>query len=416
MRTVDEMYCLPKRSESYRNLQTAIDEAMTGLTYCAPTSGENQQTVQTADLTGNSVAEYLVFAKDETENTLRILIFSQEADRYSLMTQIECLGSGFEQVEYADIDADAGMELVVGCRVSDDVMGAVSVYSFSHGQAEQMVSSHYTKFIACDLDGDERGELLILRAGDDEADRSNAVLLDHRDGVLTRSREVALSERASCIKRIMPGCLHGGTPAVYVASSADGNTLVTDIIALKDASLTNVSFSNESGTSVATLRNYYVYADDIDDDGILELPSLITVAAPETADSIDRQYFVRWFSMDIDGNEIDKLYTFHNFAQEWYLTLDSAAVSQLFVEQTENESVFFVWDSDTPKRVFSIAVLSGDSREETAAENAMRVLHRGDGILYAARIEASASELGLTEQSFINAFHLIRRDWKTGET
>lgn len=416
MRTVDEMYCLPKRSESYRNLQAAIDEAMTGLTYCAPSSGENQQTVQTADLTGNSVDEYLVFAKNEAENTLRILVFSQEDDRYSLMMQIECLGSGFEQVEYVDIDANAGMELVVGRRVSDEVMGAVSVYSFSYGQAEQMVSSNYSKFVTCDLDGDEKGELLILRAGDAESDRGNAVLYDFQSGALVRSREVALSERASCIKRIMPGSLYGGTPAVYVASSADGNTLVTDIFAIKDAELTNVSFSNESGTSVATLRNYYVYADDIDDDGILELPSLITAAAPETARGMEQQYFVRWFAMDLSGNEIDKLYTFHNFTQEWYLTLDNAAVSQLFVEQKENESVFFVWDSDTPKRVFSIAVLSGESREQTAAENAMRVLHRGDGILYAARIEASALELGLTEQSFINAFHLIRRDWKTGET
>ena len=31
MRTVDEMYSLPKRSEAYANLQSAIDIAMAGL-------------------------------------------------------------------------------------------------------------------------------------------------------------------------------------------------------------------------------------------------------------------------------------------------------------------------------------------------------------------------------------------------
>ena len=42
MRTVDQMYRLPKRSEDFNNLQSAIDSAMAGLEYSAPLSGENQ--------------------------------------------------------------------------------------------------------------------------------------------------------------------------------------------------------------------------------------------------------------------------------------------------------------------------------------------------------------------------------------
>ena len=57
---------------------------------------------------------------------------------------------------------------------------------------------------------------------------------------------------------------------MYVASSADGKTIITDIFAIKSGEFTNISFSNESGTSVRTLRNYYVYADDIDMDGVVE--------------------------------------------------------------------------------------------------------------------------------------------------
>ena len=37
LRTVEEMYSLPKRSEKYNKLQSAIDEAMTGLEYAAGT-------------------------------------------------------------------------------------------------------------------------------------------------------------------------------------------------------------------------------------------------------------------------------------------------------------------------------------------------------------------------------------------
>ena len=63
MRTIDELYAPPKRSEEYSRLQSAIDIAMAGLEYSAPLSGENQQAVQMADLDGDGVEEYLVFAK-----------------------------------------------------------------------------------------------------------------------------------------------------------------------------------------------------------------------------------------------------------------------------------------------------------------------------------------------------------------
>lgn len=75
LRTVDEMYAIPKRSEEYNNLQSAIDSAMYGLTYSAPVSGEHQQSVQMADLDGDGVEEYLVFAQGNSAKPLQILIF-----------------------------------------------------------------------------------------------------------------------------------------------------------------------------------------------------------------------------------------------------------------------------------------------------------------------------------------------------
>ena len=56
-RTVEEMYRIPKRTEEYKMLQSTIDQAMVGLEFAPPTAGENQQTVQMADLTGDGVPE-----------------------------------------------------------------------------------------------------------------------------------------------------------------------------------------------------------------------------------------------------------------------------------------------------------------------------------------------------------------------
>lgn len=416
--TVQDMYHPPKRSEDYYHLQSAIDEAMAGLSYSAPLSGENQQTVQKADLTGDGVDEYLLFAKGDSDMPMRILIFHREAEKYRLLTTIEGHGSAFEQVEYVDIDDQPGVEIVVGRQMSDQVLRSVSVYTFAGGKAEQLMSTNYYKFLTCDLDRNGKSELMVIHPGQSETDNAIAVLYSFLNGVMERSAEAGLSEQAASVKRIMVGKLHGGHPAVYVASAVDESAIITDIFALKTGKFTNISFSNESGTSVQTLRNYYVYADDIDGDGILELPSLITMPSVQARLSTDRQYLIRWFAMDLDGSEVDKLYTFHNYLRGWYLELGGDWAQQLSVEQEDGAYVFYVWDEayQNCERILSIHVFTGADREDEAAASNRFVLYRTEDLVYAARLEAASAAYGITQESLINSFHLIRQDWKTGET
>ena len=79
---VDEMYQLPKRSEEYSALQQVIDSAMGNMSYCAPLSGQQRQTVQMADLDGDGTQEYILYAKGDFDVPLRILIFDKVGEEY----------------------------------------------------------------------------------------------------------------------------------------------------------------------------------------------------------------------------------------------------------------------------------------------------------------------------------------------
>ena len=164
MRTVDEMYRLPRRSESDDNLQSTIDEAMAGLNYAAPIAGENQQTVQMADLNGDGKTEYIVFARDNANKAIRILIFDQAKENFRLFAMIESHGSAFEQVEYVDIDGKPGLEMVVGRQVSDQILRSLSIYTFSDGTPEQMMTASYLKFLTCDLDENGKTDTAYKKA------------------------------------------------------------------------------------------------------------------------------------------------------------------------------------------------------------------------------------------------------------
>ena len=418
MQTVEEMYAVPKRSAEYSSLQFAIDAAMVGRTYAAPVSGDNQQSVQMADLDGDGVEEYLVFAMANSDKRLQVLIFRQEEDgACSLWEVIESSGAAFEQVEYIHFDQVPGCELVIGSQVSDQVLRSVSLYSFSKGTAEQLLMVGYSKFLTCDLDGNDRKELLVLRPGEAEATRGMAVLYSSRGGQIERSVETELSKEVTHIRRITASKLQDGTPAVFVASSVDEKAIVTDIFALKEGKFTNISFSTEADTSIQTLRNFYVYAEDIDEDGVLELPSLLTMKAVSHWEDEEEKFLLRWFAMDLDGREVDKLFTFHYYVGGWYVQLDKEWASRVSVEQGSGVYIFYMWNESyqeaTP--LFTIYVFTGGTRDEDAVKDGRFAVYRTEGVAYAGKLEPAAAEYGITEEYIINSFRLIRKDWRAGE-
>ena len=418
MRTVDEMYHPPKRPEAYNSLSSQINDVMSGREYQAPLSGENRQAVQSADLDGDGIAEYLLFTKSGAEKPLQIHIFSGDGETYRLLDTIESTGSAFELVEYVQMDEHPGVEIVVGRQLSDQVIRSVSVYTLRNGQTEQLVTAMYSKFVCSDLDRDGLGELLVLRPGQFDSDNGIAELYGVENHVMERSQEVNMSEPSASIKRIMVGKLADGLGAVYVASDVDGSAIITDVYAVVNGVFTNVSFSSESGTSVQTLRNYYVYADDLDDDGVLELPNLITMVLPEDTNSNQWQYLIRWYAMRSDGTEQEKMYTYHNYVGGWYMELRRELANRVCVEQQGNTYVFSLWDEEYKERerLASLYVLTGQNREEQAEIDNRFVLHRTESTVYAANLDVSSAKYGVSKEELIGSFHMIHQDWNTGET
>lgn len=418
MMTVDQMYRLPKHSESYNNLQSAIDDAMQGLSYSAPLTGENQQNVQLADLDGDGEDEYILFAKSSEEKPLRILVFRITDGQCRLVTTVASNGSAFDVVEYADMDGKPGLEIVVGRRISDQLIRSVSVYTFRNDDIVQMVSVNYTKLLTVDLDGNHQSELMVIRPGTEDGSMGVVELYAVKNGAMERYNEVSMSQPADKLKRVIVGNLDGGFPAVFTASTVDDTAIITDIYTVVDGMLTNVAVSNESGTSIQTMRNFYVYADDLDNDGVVELPSLITMKPLDGKLNQERHHLIRWYAMARDGNEVNKLHTFHNFVGGWYVQLDSRWAQRVTVETYGNQYTFHLWNESYKRtqKLFTVTVLTGQNREEQVLEEGGFVLQRTESILYTATLESAAKDLGLTQDNLILNFRLIQQDWKTGET
>lgn len=402
--TVDQLYCLPKRPEEYENVQAVIDKAMRDLSYCAPIYGDNRQVQQVADLDGDGIDEYLVFAKDNSDKPLKILIFCQLASGCVLMDTIEGYGFGFDFVTYAQMDDKPGVELIVGRQVSNQVMRSVSVYRFTSGFARQLMNTSYNEIATTDMDRDGVSELFLLTAGVSEKNAGSARLYSYQDGELQRSEEIQLSASLNGFKQLHCGTLLDGTPAIYVTCSADTQKLVTDVFALDRDGLA----SFVKGITVSTIENYYVYPNDIDGDGVLELPRLLQLAPLEESDP--PEYLIQWYSIDSGKKETRKLCTYHNYSQNWYLELEDGIVPDLSVTQTEDGSAFYYQG----ERILTILALTDADREEQSKQPGRIVLYGGETVIYVAMFEQKDPQLEMAEE-LISRFHPIRVDLNTEE-
>ena len=408
MKTVDEMYCLPKRSEAYQELQKVLDTELQNMEYCAPLSGMNQQPVQAADVDGDGVSEFLVFAKAAGERPLRILVIEREDQTFTLTDTLQFSGTAFDQVEYISMDDKSGVELVVGIQLSDQLLRSVAAYTFADGKGEKLLDANYTNFLTVDLDRDNQGELFVLYPGQTEESPGFVALYEVEKGVVERSLEVKLSAPVSRLQRVITGELAGGEAAVFVASALEDTVLVTDVYALRSGALTNISLSNESGTSVSTIRNHFVYAQDIDEDGQLELPALIPMKAMSERNT-QSEDLIRWYSLSITGEEVDKLYTYHNFVNGWYLVLDSTWAQQVTVTQDSTGYSFYLWDlaKENAIRVLEVQMLYDQDEISQAMESGAILLYQGESSAYVGVLTSDAAQFGLTQEWLRGSFYLI---------
>lgn len=413
-KTIDEMYALPRMSERNSSLRASIENSMEGRVYAAPISGTNQESVQTADLNGDGKEEYLVFTKSTQGEMLQILVFGQqEGGHYGLWETIDCKGASFEQVQYASVDDAPGCELIVGTQLSEKVTRTVSVYSFASGQSEKIKSMVYVKLLVCDLDNDGRSELMVIQNGDSEFSNAAVRLYAYSDGNVVSSAEARLSVPPEYIRRMTVNWLSSGEPAVYVSSAFIDNTVVTDILTLREGTFTNVSHMGDLEITMRPVHNYLVYAEDLDGDGVLELPSLAVMTYNTT-----EQNLIRWFAVDADANAETRLYTFHNFDDGWYIRLNESWIDRIAVEKNGSTYTFYMWNNNygSAVPVFTVFALTGRDRDSQAAVQNRFALHRGEDVVFAAKLESGSAIYGVTENYLQSNFHLIRQGWRATES
>ena len=109
-----------------------------------------------------------------------------------------------------------------------------------------------------------------------------------------------------------------------------------------------------------------------------------------------------------DGTEVTKRYTYHSFTGGWYLELPEQIAGITQVSQYGNSYEFSLMNEDaTTTKLMTLYVFTGQEREELAIADNRFVLYRNESTVYAGHLEVASAAFNMTQETVINAFHLI---------
>lgn len=239
-----------------------------------PVSGSNIQPVQLEDLDGDGEEEALAFFRNSAdEKPLKIYIFTAGKQGYEQAAVIEGTGTSIYSIAYEDLDQDGRKELLVGWRVNTDLL-ALSVYTLRSGEPEELVQgTSYVKYAVNDLNRDGLWELVVLRADEEGNGIADYYCWQEEEFQLrTSARITSTMAELSQQGRVKSGVLQDGTPALFVTGVEESAWMVTDILTVKNGELVNILLSDVTGVSSEIAPFSSLYPEDINGDGITEVP------------------------------------------------------------------------------------------------------------------------------------------------
>lgn len=438
---VENLYHLPQQSQEYEQLigtisavRSTLEQGNPGVEYANILAGDNTATIQLQNLgdTGDVDTAITFFRVPGAENPMKIFIFSlDEEGDFVVNCVIEGQGTSILSVEFADINGIGKKEIVVNWQ--NNILGVYSLdYTPSHyegsiknavtqlPEATQLLTTTHSTYVLSDMNRNGTTDLSVVRL--DVGGVNSFVELFHwEEGALVTHSIANLSASITSLSTVRGNFITGNVPALYVSSNLVDGSRTTDVLALSNERLTNLTMDSESGISLSTVRNYHdIGPTDINTDGVLEIPNPVQLPTYTEDDSVPTTSFwlLDWTQYNSRGEASPVFTTYHNLADSWYFIIPNHWKDQISVSRDDSilgqrTVIFSRWNEagSAPTPFLAIYQLTGPNRY-TRAELPDRFELGGDSVtLYAASLMSDSWDCGLEQQDIIQSFYQIISTW-----
>ncbi len=421
--SVESLMSPPSQSGKNGEVEAAFKKLMAekNIQLRTPQSGDYQTAFVLFDINGDAQEEAIVFYTDSSIDTsVRMSFMECINDTWMISSDVKGAGSGIYDLSFSDMDNDGIYEIFVGWSLFDaKTAKIVSIYEVSTGEKgvftlNTLGNEYYNSKSITDFNGDDKDDLVLVYLDDTgEAQKSYFRCFSlSQSNEFVKYSDVKIDGNISSVSKIQFDIVSSGSEPckrIFIDCIKNEASMFTEMLYWDYEALKAVrGVKNPSST---TLRNSKIYCSDIDDDGLLEIPSNTKLYGDENLLTVKKANISYTFTM------LEWVNTFGDKSEGTIKTLFNPIDSYLYrVTRVNDVTVYYdaldvslkfcLWDNEeelVKDELFSIYF--SDENDKTSIKG-KRLFKSENGTFYY-EITPYGENFGITDEGVKSSFIII---------
>lgn len=297
--SVDSLMRPPKLSGDSSLLQEAFENSVNyseSVIMKTPMSGDNRSSYLFYDLDNDNKQEAFVFySNPAVEDVAYVSTFKKIDDNWSCISNIKGRGTDIYEVNFADINGDSVKELVISWNSTSQPELAnfsdfgssrnrtMTIYSYNGSALTLIKTEVFTKAFIDDLNGDNADELFVLNIDLSNQTKTTVgrIISFNSAYEIVNEEEFTMTGMVEILSIVTDNYFSadGAHTRLYIDGLISETGVLTEVIDIShsDFEITLPLYESNISDAPLTLRDVRTSSQDIDNDGIIEIPTLETL-------------------------------------------------------------------------------------------------------------------------------------------
>lgn len=418
---VDTLLAAPKLTEEQSEIHEALISAVgDNIKLKYPKNGANRSAYVIADIDEEETDEALVFyeytGSGGSENGLRVNVLDKntEGDWISVK-EIAGAGTEIDQVIITPVGHGNQIDVLVGYQniAGDDK--TLEIYNYEDGDFTRIGTDVYSVLETADINSDGFNELITIQRSvnaDTGQVTSKASLLKMQNGEISKGESIDMCDNIASYARSETGKILDGKNAVYIDGVTASGELQTEIVYYRYSALQNPMQLRAEKLLPLCTRPAGYYSADVDDDSVIEIPSVKPMLGYENAVAEEQLLMTSWAVYEDFYNLKVKFSGYYAISDGYAMMFPSRWTDQVTVKKDAEtqEVVFYKYGGDINAdmtELMRIAAVSKKESEEYIYDGYQLIQSRGQ-LDYLVKLPTNRREqLILTIDEVQNNFYTI---------
>lgn len=401
----EDLYEPPKLSQEHKEVYEAIEKRV-GQDYVLkyPETGDYRSAIVLRDIDGDRSEEAIVFYSKEGGETARIIVLDKKDGQWTVTCDAAGYGSEINRVVFEDIAGNGNPSIIVGFSQEDTTGNTMIVYEYNNSNLDLIYIKDYSEFTAVDIDMDGTKDLVVIN-NNYSSHNAYARILKKSAGNIAEVGECYMNEDVVKYLDIKSGVLANGDIALYIDSLLTSGSLMTEILTIEDGEFVNKIYGMDSPLVEKTIRDSSLRFQDINEDGIIEIPTRTPL---EYSNDV---YVTHWQQLHGDSF-VSVLNTIDNASAGYRIEMPTRWEDNVLVKNVieNNEWVFATTGMNTNGVSYELLSVRVYSEDDVIDQFAVKdyTLYTEKGMFkYYVNIPKVDNELAITQEEFQGMFKLI---------